>query len=111
MSFRNYVHIILTFHEQLLLYFGKFIHASMHSVTSVHAFLAAYGNVFGNGRQRNVNNSLQVHKLGLFNNNLNYPHIVQPADHCTNAANIHPSAKRLPPYTNIYPPAHLMSSI
>jgi len=48
--------------------------------------------------------------IGAFFNNLNHTHVIQPAECCTNAANIHPPAMHLPPYANIHPPTHLMSS-
>ena len=42
---------------------------------------------------------------------MNYSHVMWPAEYCTSAAKIHPSAEHLTPYTNIHPPAHLMSII
>ena len=42
---------------------------------------------------------------------MNHPHVMWPAEYCTNAAKIHPSTEHLTPYTNINPPAHLMSII
>ena len=45
--------------------------------------------------------------IRAFFNCFNHPHVIQPAECCTDAANIHTPAKHLPPYANI---AHLPTS-
>ena len=79
----------------------------------MHFFnILAYGICYGNGRHKDVKVSPQVCELGLFLIVLNHPHVIQPAECCTNAANIHTPAKhQASPYANIHPPAQLMSSI
>src|SRR5258705_13975443 len=91
--------------------FNKFIHASMHSITSLHTFSACQlmGIVMGVGGKVMSVFHCRCVNWGFFND-LNHTHVIQPAECCTNAANIHPPAMHLPPYANIHPPTHLMSS-